>query len=104
MGVPRKKHNILQRNICVLLTLDEMVALSCLFTIVYISCMLPLRWLAGKTHTLWKYNWVARSMGRAFYLFQTKFLQLHETPRLFLSEMFMMILFTEFEDYLPTFK
>ena len=104
MGVPGKKHNILQRNLYVLLTSDEMVAQSCLLAIVYISCMLPLWWLAGKTHTLCKYNWGERSMGRALDLFRTKLLQLHETPKLFLSKMFMMMLFTELEDDLPTFK
>ena len=37
-------------------------------------------------------------------MFQTKLLQPHETPRIFISEMFMMILFTELEDDLPTLK
>ena len=43
-------------------------------------------------------------MGRALDMFRTKLLQLHETPRLFLSDMFMMMLFTELEYDLPTFK
>ena len=95
MCVPGNQHKIIQRNIYVLLTSDEMVAQSFLIAIVYLSSRLPLWWLAGKTHTLWKYNWGARSMGRALDLFQNKLLKLHETPRLFLSDMFMMMLFTE---------
>ena len=60
MSVPGKQHKILQTNLYALLTPDEMVAKSHLLAIIYLSCMLPLRWLAGKTHTLWKYNWVER--------------------------------------------
>ena len=104
MGSPGKQHNILQRNLYVLLTSDEIVAQSCLLAIVYLSYVLPLQWLDGKTHTLWKYNWGARSIGSALYLFRTKLLQLHETPRLFLSEMFVMMFFTEFKYDLPMFK
>ena len=43
-------------------------------------------------------------MGRALDMLQTKLLQLHETTRIFLIEMFMMMLFTELEDDLPMFK
>ena len=77
MGFPGKQHNILQSNPYVLLTSDEILSQSCLLAIEYFSFMLPLWWLAGKTHTLWKYNWGSGSMGRAFDLFWTKLLQLH---------------------------
>ena len=43
-------------------------------------------------------------MGRVLYLVQTKLLQLHETPRVFISEKFMMVLFTELEDCLSLLK
>ena len=81
MGVLGKQHNILQRKLYILLTSDEMVAQYCLIAIVYLSCMIPRLWLAGKTHTLWKYNRGASVMGRALDLFRTKLLQLHETPQ-----------------------
>ena len=93
MGVPGKQHNILQSNIYILLRSGEMVAQYLLIAIVYLTCMLSLQWFDGKTQTIWKYNWGARSMGRALYLFLTKLLQLHKTPRLFLSDMFMIMIF-----------
>ena len=50
MSVPGKQHNILQKNLYVLLTSDEMIAQSFLLNIVYLYCMLPLWWLAENTH------------------------------------------------------
>ena len=99
-----RQDNILQRNLFVLLTSNEMVAQSRLLGIVYLSCMLPLRWLAGKTHTLAQYGWGARSMSRALNVFLAKLDQIHLNPLQFLSEMFMMNLFQEIMDDLPPFQ
>ena len=63
--IPNRQNNILQRNLFVLMTSAEMVAQSRLLAIINISIMLPLRWLAGKTHELHKYEWGALSMGWA---------------------------------------
>ena len=56
MGVPGKQHNILQSNLYVLLTPDEIVAQYLLLAIVYIYFMLSIWCLDGNRHTLWKYN------------------------------------------------
>ena len=75
--------NILQRNLYVLLTSNEMVAQGRLLSIIYLSMMLPLRWLAGKTHTLAEYGCGVFSMGRALDIFYNKLLELKEKPSLF---------------------
>ena len=67
-----KQDNILQRNLFVMLTSDEMVAQSRLLGIIHLSCMLPLRWLAGNTHKLKDYNWGVRSMSKALNVFYEK--------------------------------
>ena len=99
-----RQDNILQRNLFVLLTSNEMVAQSRLLGIVYLSCMLPLRWLAGKTYTLAQYGWGARSMSRVLNVFLAKLDQIHLNPLLLLSEMFMMNLFQEIMDDPPPFQ
>ena len=41
LRIPKKQDNILLRNLVVLMTSSEMVAVSCLFSILYISVVLP---------------------------------------------------------------
>ena len=104
LSVTGKKNNILQRNLFVLLTSDEIVAQSRLLSIVYVSCMLPLRWLAGKTHELAKYKWGAYSMGLVLDTFRTKLRALKAVLKLFLNETFMMSLFEDIMNKLPLFR
>lgn len=54
--IPNHKDNILMRNMYTLLIYDEVVALSRLLTILNLSILLHMRWLAGKTHELAKYK------------------------------------------------
>ena len=56
LRLPKKRDNILMRNLFVVLTSAEMVALSRLLTIIYMSMCLPLRWLAAKTPDLAEYE------------------------------------------------
>ena len=57
--------NILQENLFIILSSVEMTALARLCSIVHLSICLPLRWLAGNSHKLERYNWSVRSMGHA---------------------------------------
>ena len=99
-----KQDNILQRNLFVMLTSDEMVAQSRLLGIIHLSCMLPLRWLAGNTHKLKDHNWGVRSMSKALNVFYEKLQIIQANPRIVLSESFMMSLFGGIMANLPPFK
>ena len=98
-----KQDNILQRNLFVMLTSDEMVAQSRLLGIIHLPCMLPLRWLAGNTHKLSNYGWGVRSMSRVLNIFYQKIQLIEANPRLVLSEIFMMRIFSELIAELPPF-
>lgn len=100
----KKQHNILQRNLFVLLSSDELIAQTRLLSILYISAMLPLRYLAGRTHKLAAYNWGAYSMGRAIDIFRDALLMIVTRTSLIVSEIFMMSIFQELRDELPPFK
>ncbi len=63
-----KMASILQHNLFVVLTSEEMIALSCLLLIMHISVCMPFCWLAGKTHELKDFGkdfgWGAISVSR----------------------------------------
>ena len=98
------KGNILQENLFVILSSAEMVALSRLCSIIYLSICLPVRWLAGKTHTLQEYGWGARSMGRVVDILEEKLEGLMNNPDLIVNETHMSGLFNEVIEELPPFK
>ena len=98
------KGNILQENLFVILSSAEMVALSRLCSIIYLSICLPVRWLAGQTHTLQKYGWGARSMGRVVDILEEKLEGLMNNPDLIVNETHMSGLFNEVIEELPPFK
>jgi len=56
LRLPKKRHNILMRNLFVVLTSAEKVALSCLLTIINMPICLPLCWLDAKTPHLAEYK------------------------------------------------
>ena len=108
----KRRDNILMRNLFILLASPEMAAQSRLLCIVYFAIGMPLRWLAGKTHELKDFpvgappenQWCARSYGRVLDTFDKKLTEIIASPSLFLSEHYMMHMFSEFEDELPPFK
>ena len=55
--------NILQENLFIILASVEMTALSRLYAIIHYSINMPMRWLAGKTHTLAAYDWSVTKMA-----------------------------------------
>ena len=71
-----------------------------------------MRWLAGKTHELKDYpvgvapekQWCTRSMGRVLDTLHKRVKTIITLPSLFLSESYMMGIFSEFEEELPPFK
>ena len=104
LRLPKKKDNILLRCLFILMTSEEIVALSRLFAILYISFCLPMRWLAVKTPQLADYGWGPVSNGRAIDTFRDKLLEIVAEPRKVLDESFMMGMFQEYTNELPPFK
>ena len=104
LSMPGKDGHILQKNLFVLLSSLEMVAQCRLLAIVYILCMMPLRWLSGNTYKLAKYNWGAVSMNRALDIFHSMVLKIIQRPALVVCQMNMMVIFGELLDQLPPFK
>jgi hypothetical protein len=89
LHMPDNKDTILQKNLVVVLSSLEMVAQARLLAIMYLSMILPLRWLAGNTHLLAGFGWCARSMGRAFDILRENVLLIKERPHLKIDEIFM---------------
>ena len=96
--------SILQQNLFVALSSEEMLALARLMSILHLSVCIPMRWLAGKTHELKRYNWGPMSMGRAIDTLEHKMEQISKNPRLIEDESFMMNIFLEYADELPPLK
>ncbi len=104
LRLPKKRDNILMRYLHTVMRCGEMVALSRLLSILYLSVCLPMRWLAAKTSQLAEYKWGPVSMGRALDTLREAMLKVEANPRVVLSEVFMMGIFNEFYEELPPFK
>ena len=98
------KPSILQHNLFVALSSQEMIDLSRLLSIFHISVCIPFHWLAGKTHELKDHDWGPLSMSRVIDTVYTKMSQLHSSPSLIEEDDFMMSIFREYLDELPSFK
>ena len=108
----KQRDNILLLNPCILFSLLEMVAQTSMYGIVYVSGFIGFLWLAGRTHKLSKHpvgkppekHWGALSMGRVadHILHMSK--EIISDPSLFVSEKYMMNIYSVFLDELPPFK
>jgi len=91
-----REASILQQSLFVALSSEEMIALSCLFSIMHVSVCMPFRWLSGKTHELAKYNWGPLNMSHAIDTLYSKMLEIQRRPNKILDEAFMMGIFSEY--------
>ena len=96
--------NILQMNLFILLSSNEVVALAKLLSILHIAICIPLCWILGQTHKLKNYNWGARLMGRVLNVLETSLEKIEADPKLAYSEIYMMNIFHELVEELPPFK
>ena len=104
------KENILQTNLFIILRSVEMIAQLRIASIIFIAVVVPMRWLAAKTHELAHRNWSERSMRRVIVLMCDAFLEVELNGELMLDEDFIMGIFSplyvelpEFEQYLTYF-
>jgi hypothetical protein len=104
----KEKARLLQQNLFVAHTSEEMIVLSCLLSILHILVCMPFRWLAGKTHELKEYGldfgWGAMSMSRVIDTLYEKMTELNKSPSLILDDDFMMNIFSEYLQELPPFE
>jgi hypothetical protein len=98
------KENILQTNMFIILRATEMIAQLRIASIIFIAVVVPMRWLAGKTHELGHRNWSERSMGRAVDLMYNAFVEVESDGELMLDEDFMMNIFSPLYAELPELK
>ena len=91
------KDNILQENLFIILTSMEMIALCRVMAILHFKICMPMRWLAGNTHSIGQagYDWSARSMGKAIDALEEAMMQIEEDGCKFLDEDFMNEIFSK---------
>ena len=82
----------------------EMFAVFHLCGILHISTVIPLRWLAGNSHLLAKYNWSTHLMGRALGLLKDSLEKIVEKPSLIHSREYMMNIFIPLADEMKDFQ
>ena len=92
LSIP-KADNILQENLFIILSSVEMTALSRLFSILHFSINVPMRWLAGKTHTLAEYDWSMKKMSTAIDRLHDALVEIEEDGTKILEEKFMLSIF-----------
>ena len=91
------KDNILQENLWTVLTSQEMIALCRVFAILHYTICMPMRFLAGNTHSFGAtgYDWSARSMGLAIDALEEAMIELEKDGSKLLSEDFMCSIFSK---------
>ena len=99
-----KGDNILQKNLFIILTSVEMIALSRVYAIFHVAICLPLRYLTGACHKLHVHDFSFKSMGEVINVLDGKLNEIVETPSLFIDHEFMSNIFNVFEERIPAFK
>ena len=99
------KETILQTNMFnIILRATKMITQLRIASIIFIAAVIPMRWLAGKTHELGHRNWLERLMGRAVDLMSNAFVEVKSDGDLMLDEDFIMNIFSPLYVALPEQK
>ena len=72
-------------------------------SILFLSIVIPLRWLAGNTQKLGHRDWGERSMGRAYDLLHSALVKILADPKLMLDYDFVLTIFAPLYKDLPKF-
>ena len=85
------------------LTSMEMVALSRLFSILHFSVCMPMRFLAGQTHSIGAlgYDWSTLSMGKAIDAIENAMMEIQSDGSKIMDEGFMGSIFEKINDNGP---
>jgi len=95
--------NILQENLFIIYSSMEMIAQTRVYSIIHLSIVLPMRWLAGNSHKLSEFDWSVRSNGRCADMLETALVPMEEDGYLLLDKEFMFGIFSELFGELPPF-
>ena len=101
--------NILQECLYIEMTSIDMIGSARIHSILFLSVVMPHRWLAGKSHTLGEYNWSERSMGLTADVLERAMLRVltgdesHGPGELLLNQNFMFSIWDEIVLLLPPF-
>ncbi len=77
--------NILQHCLFYSLGSMEVIAVLRIASIMYLSVIVPMRWLAGNTHKLAHRKWGERSMGKVIDMLHSAFIKIQDEPPLLLD-------------------
>ena len=90
------KDNILQENLFYILTSEEMIALTRVFSIFHFNVCMPMRWISGKMHNVGSqgYDWSVLSMGKVIYALEEAMVKIEDDGAIFLDEDFMSDIFS----------
>ena len=102
--------NILEENLYIMLTSVEMIASARIHSIIHLTIIMPLRWLAGNSHKLAEFDWSERKMGISADLLERAMAKVAEGSdefrpgELMLSQSFMTSIFDDIVNELLPFK
>ena len=96
--------NALQHCLFITLSSMEVIAKLRVASILFLSVIVPMRWLAGNTHKLAHRNWGERSMGCAIDLLHSAFVKIQSDGALLLDYDFVMKIFCPIYSDLPEFE
>ncbi len=82
----------------------EVIAQLRIASIMFLSVVVPMRWLAGNTHKLGHRDWGEWSMGRAIDLLHSAFVKIQDDPKLMLDYDIILGIFAPLYQDLPEFQ
>ncbi len=96
--------NALQHCLFITLSSMEVIAQLRVASILFLSVIVPMHWLAGNTHKLAHRNWGERYMGCAIDLLHSAFVKIQSDGALLLDYDFIMKIFCPLYSDLPEFE
>ena len=96
-------NNILQKNLWIVLSCKEMIAMTRVYAIFYVGICLPMRFLAGRAHQLAAHDFSCRSPNQAIDMLDAKLKAIVDDEQKFLNKSFMMSIFQEMRDKITPF-
>ncbi len=103
MSKSADSESLLLENLFIMLSSLDMIALTRTCAILHFAFILPMHWLAGKTHELAKYNWLVDSMGCVYDILHEKLSIIKTDRSKFLDEEFDMKIFDNLSQELSPF-
>ena len=98
-----KEDNILQKNVFIVLSSTEMIGLLRVYAIFHVAICIPIRYLAGSSHTFAEHDWSCRSMGRVLDILYDALQEISDDGGKLINIDFMLGIFQTLRAELPPF-